>query len=61
MHIWGSNYTSHLIVYSFFIIVDLTMFCQLMLYTQMTQLYIYIHSFSHIILNYVPSKVHGWN
>ena len=42
-----------------------TMFCQFLLYNKGTQLYIYIdihiyiytHSFSHIILHYVPSQV----
>ena len=28
-----------------------------MLYSKVTQLYVYIHSFSHIILHYVPSQV----
>ena len=33
------------------------MFCQFLLYSKVTQLYIYIHSFFHIILHHVSSQV----
>ena len=33
------------------------MFCQFLLYSKVTQLYTYIHSFSHIILHLVSSQV----
>ena len=32
------------------------MFCQCLLCSKVTQLYIHIHSFSHITLHHVPSK-----
>ena len=35
----------------------ITMFCQFLLYSKVVQLYIHIHSFFHIILCHVPSKV----
>ena len=34
-----------------------TMFCQFLLYSKMTQPYIHIHSFSHIVLHHVLSQV----
>ena len=33
------------------------MFCQFLLYSKVTQLYMYIHSFFHIILHHVPTQV----
>ena len=33
------------------------MFFQFLLYSKVTQLYKYTHSFSHIILHYIPSQV----
>ena len=33
-----------------------TVSCQLLLYSKVTQLHIYVHSFSHIILHHVPSR-----
>ena len=37
------------------------MFCQFLLYSKMTQLYIYMHSFFHIFPHYVPSQVNGYS
>ena len=39
----------------------LTMLCQFPLYSKVTQLYIYIFSFSHNIFCHVPSQVIGYN
>ena len=44
------------ICYSWF-----TVFCQFLLYSKVTQEYIHIHSFSHVILHHVPSQVIGYN
>ena len=37
--------------------VWLITFCQFLLYTKVTQLYIYIYSFSYMFLSHVPSQV----
>ena len=34
-----------------------TVFCQFLLYRKVTQIYIYIHSSTHVILHHVPSQV----
>ena len=39
-----------------FIIVDLQLFCQFLLYSKVTQSYIYTHSSSHIIFYHVVSQ-----
>ena len=38
-----------------------TMFCQFLLYSKVTQIYIYIHSFSHNIFPHVASQVTGYS
>ena len=47
-----------MLIYLFFFYYSwFTVFCQFLLYSKMTQLYIYIHSFSHIFLHHIPSQV----
>ena len=38
-----------------------TVFCQFLLYSKVTQSYIYTRSFSHIIFHHVPSQVIGYS
>ena len=47
--------------FSFFNYSWFTMFCQFLLCSKVTQLYIYIHYFSHIINHRVPSQVIGYS
>ena len=46
------NFLKFFFNYSWFI-----MFCQFLLYNKVTLSYIYMHSFSHIILYHIPSQV----
>ena len=47
------------IIFHFKIIVDFTVFCQFLLYSRATQLSVYIHYFSFMILHPAPLQVMG--
>ena len=55
------NQSKNFIFYFIYILYRFTMFCQLLLYSKVTELYIHIHSFSHMIFHHVSSQVIGYS
>ena len=61
-----SDSVIHIYIYTFFLkkifcYTWFTLFCQFLLYSKVTQLHIYIHSFSYIILHHVSPQVIGYS